>query len=299
MLLILIKRVPNFWQSTTNINHEVLRSNMIDISDSEIIRNGNSLILAYDHGTEHGPVDFEPLPESAEPKHVFEVAKHDAVTAIALQKGNAEYYRKWQRENEADSAPLLVKLNGNSNLAERDDYYSPKQCSVRYAVEELGAKAVGYTMYAGSVHEDEMWKEFREVQEEARKYDVPVVMWSYPRGKGIENNPDYSGQKDPEVVAYGARLGLELGADMVKCKYPGSQQDWKQLEDVTGDMKTVMSGGSKRSDEAFLEDVHSTIEVGGNGLAVGRNVFQREEPEELLDKLEPVIFEDKEPSEVL
>ena len=273
---------------------------MIDISDSEILRNGNSLILAYDHGTEHGPVDFEPMPESAEPKHVFKVSRHDAVTAIALQKGNAEYYRKWQEENDAhDSAPLLVKLNGNSNLPKRDDYYSPKQCSVRYAVEELDAAAVGYTMYAGSLHEDKMWKEFREVQEEARKYGVPVVMWSYPRGKGIEENKDYSGQKDPEVVAYGARLGLELGADMVKCKYPGKQEDWQRLEENVGDLKTVMSGGSKRSDKAFLQDVQDTLEVGGNGLAVGRNIFQRENPEKLLDKLEGVIFEGKTAEEVL
>lgn len=256
--------------------------------------------MAYDHGTEHGPVDFEPMPESADPRHVFEVARHDAVTAIALQKGNAEYYREWREKNGVeDGAPLLVKLNGNSNLPERKDYYSPKQCSVEYAVEELDADAVGYTMYAGSIHEDEMWKEFREVQEEARKYNVPVVMWSYPRGKGIEENPDYSGQKDPDVVAYGARLGLELGADMVKCKYPGEQEDWKQLEEQVKGLKTVMSGGSKRSDREFLEDVHDTIEVGGNGLAVGRNIFQRQNPEKLLDKLEEVIYRGKEPGQVL
>lgn len=268
--------------------------------DSPIYRNGNSLILAYDHGTEHGPVDFEPMPKSADPRHVFEVARHDAVTAIALQKGNAEYYRRWQEKNDLeDGAPLLVKLNGNSNLAEREDYYSPKQCSVEYAVEELDADAIGYTMYAGSLNEDEMWEDFREVQEAAREYGIPVVMWSYPRGKGIQNNPEYSGQKDPEVVAYGARLGLELGADMVKCKYPGSQEDWKHLEDQVAELKTVMSGGSKRSDRDFLEDVHATIDVGGNGLAVGRNIFQREDPESLLDKLEKVIFEEKKPGDIL
>lgn len=273
---------------------------MKPFDDSPIARNGNSLILAYDHGTEHGPVDFEPMPESSEPTRVFEVGRHDAVTAIALQKGNAEYYRKWERENGIDdAAPLLVKLNGNSNLAKRDDYYSPKQCSVEYAVEELDADAIGYTLYAGSLHEDEMWEDFREVQEEAREYGIPVVMWSYPRGKGIEENDDYSGQKDPEVVAYGARLGLELGADMVKCKYPGKKEDWEKLESVVGEMKTVMSGGSKRSDRAFLEDVHDTISVGGNGLAVGRNIFQRDEPSGLLDKLEKVIYEEKSPEEVL
>lgn len=269
---------------------------MKDFEDSPIICNGNSLIVAYDHGTEHGPVDFEPNPESADPRHVFEVAKHDAVTALAVQKGVAEtYYSEYE-----DNVNLLLKLNGNSSLRKPDDYYSPKQCSVKYAVEELGADAIGYTMYAGSDYEDQMWKEFREVQEEARKYDVPVVMWAYPRGHGIEDNSDYDGDTDPEVVAYAARLGLELGADMVKCKYPGSQEGWKQIEDNLGNkMKTVMSGGSKRSDEAFLEDIHSTLEVGGNGLAVGRNIFQRENPEELLDKLEGVIFESKNPAEVL
>jgi class I fructose-bisphosphate aldolase len=271
---------------------------MKDIDDSPITRNGNSLIVAYDHGTEHGPVDFEPMPKSADPTHVFDVARHDAVTAIALQKGNAEYYRRWQEETGHNGAPLLVKLNGNSNLAHREDYFSPKQCSVKYAVEELDAEAVGYTMYSGSIHEDEMWEDFRQVQEEARKYGVPVVMWSYPRGEGIQNNPEYSGQKDPDVVAYGARLGLELGADMVKCKYPGEQEDWQKVEEAVPGFKTVMSGGSKRSDMAFLEDIHDTMEVGGNGLAVGRNIFQRENPEELLDKLEKVIFEGQEPEEL-
>jgi class I fructose-bisphosphate aldolase len=51
-----------------------------------------------------------------------------------------------------------------------------------------------------------------------------------------------------------------------------------------------MSGGSKRSDDAFLDDVRATIDAGANGLAVGRNVFQREDPEALLDALNDVIF---------
>jgi len=261
---------------------------MRDFSDSPILRNGNSLILAYDHGTEHGPIDFEPNPESTDPRHVFEVAKHDSVTCLAVQKGIAEaYYPEYEED-----VTLMVKLNGNSDLRSPEDYYSPKQCTVKYAVEELGAEAVGYTMYAGSDYEDQMWKEFREVQEEARKYDVPVVMWAYPRGHGIEENPDYDGDTDPDVIAYAARLGLELGADMVKVKYPGSKEDMEHVVNVTGKTKVVMSGGSKRSDEAFLEDVQNTIDAGGNGLAVGRNIFQRENPEQILDKLEDVIFQE-------
>ena len=260
---------------------------MMNTSNSPIFRDGNMLILAYDHGLEHGPVDFEPNPASADPRNVFEVASHDAVTALAVHKGLAEtYYSDYE-----DDVPLLLKLNGSSSLGKRDDYYSPKQCTVKYAVEELGADAVGYTMYAGSDHEDEMWEDFREVQEEARKYDVPVVMWAYPRGHGIEDSQQYESDTDPDVIAYAARLGLELGADVVKCKYPGSKEETEKVLRNTGEMKFVMSGGSKRSDEAFLNDVAATIDAGGNGLAVGRNIFQREDPEGVLDKLEEVIYE--------
>ena len=268
---------------------------MKDFDDSPIVRNGNTLIVAYDHGLEHGPSDFDPQPESADPRHVFEVAKHDAVTAVAVQKGVAEaYYPEYE-----DDVNLLVKLNGTSNLWEPNDHFSPLNCSVEYAVEELGADAVGYTMYAGSDFEADMAEEFRRVQEEARKYGVPVVMWAYPRGHGIEGKQEYGGDTDPDVISYAARIGLELGADMVKCKYPGTSEGWQQLEEVTGKMKSVMSGGSKASDREFLEDVHSVVSAGGNGLAVGRNVFQREDPERLLDRLEGVIFEQKDVDDVM
>ena len=271
---------------------------MKDMDNSAITRNGNSLIVAYDHGLEHGPSDFDPMPESADPKHVFEVAQHDAVTALALQKGNAEYYRSWQEENDGDT-PLLVKLNGNSNLWNPDDHHSPLNCSVRYAAEELDADAVGFTVYAGSDNEDLMFEEFRRIQEEARRYDIDVVMWAYPRGHGIADRDTWDSSTATEVISYAARIGLELGADMVKCKYPGTREGWEEVHDVTRGMKTVMSGGSKASDEEFLSDVHNVVSAGGNGLAVGRNIFQRDNPEELLDKLEAVIFEEKSLEEVL
>jgi class I fructose-bisphosphate aldolase len=55
--------------------------------------------------------------------------------------------------------------------------------------------------------------------------------------------------------------------------------------------KVLLSGGSKTSDRAFLEQVEAAIDAGAGGLAVGRNVFQRENPEALLDALEQVIYE--------
>ncbi|XVH31202.1 class I fructose-bisphosphate aldolase [Haloferacaceae archaeon DSL9] len=252
---------------------------MIPLADSAITRDEKVLILAYDHGLEHGPVDFDPVPETADPERVFEVATHDAVTALAVQKGIAEaHYPSYE-----DDVTLLMKLNGTSNLwmGEPD---SAVNCSVDYAA-DIGADAVGFTVYGGSNNEIEMVEEFREAQEAARRNDMSVVMWSYPRGQGLKNDTS------PDTIAYAARLGLELGADVTKIKYPGSTEAMEKACRMAGNSKVVMSGGSKADDRAFLETVESAMNAGAAGLAVGRNVFQRENPTELLDALEAVIYE--------
>ena len=252
---------------------------MRPLDDSPIARDGKLLILAMDHGLEHGPVDFESVPETVDPDTVFDIARHDAVTAMAVQKGVAErYYPSY-----SDDVNLLAKLNGTSNLW-MGEPYSPTNWTVDYAV-EVGADAVGYTVYGGSNREAEMFEDFRDIQESARAHDLPVVMWSYPRGQGVKNDTSDS------VIAYASRIALELGADVAKVKYPGSREAMEWAVASAGDVKVVMSGGSKVSDLAFLESVESVMNAGGKGLAVGRNVWQREDPERMLDALERVIFQ--------
>ena len=250
-------------------------------ADSAITRDEKALILAYDHGLEHGPVDFEPVPSTTDPKRIFEIATHDAVTALAVQKGVAEaHYPDYE-----DEVTLLAKLNGTSNLwmGEPD---SAVNWSVEYAA-ELGADAIGFTLYGGSNNEIEMAGEFRDAQEAARAHDMGIVMWSYPRGQGLKNDTS------TDTIAYAARQALELGADIAKVKYPGSKAAMEWAVQSAADTKVVMSGGSKTDDLAFLETVESAIDAGAKGLAVGRNVFQRENPIQILDALERVIFEEE------
>jgi class I fructose-bisphosphate aldolase len=252
---------------------------MIPIDDAPITRDGKILVLAYDHGLEHGPSDFADVPESADPSRTFEAATHPAVTSIAVQKGVAEaYYPSYE-----DDVNLLLKLNGTSNLwmGEPD---SAVNCSVEYA-NDLGASSVGFTLYGGSNHEIEMAEEFAQAQERAREHDLPVVMWSYPRGQGLKNDTKSS------VISYASRLALELGADVAKVKYPGSKEGMEDAVRMAGKTNVIMSGGSKRSDRAFLESVKAVMDAGGKGLAVGRNVWQRENPTRILDALEKVIHE--------
>jgi len=260
---------------------------MRPFEDSPISRDGKVLILAYDHGLEHGPVDFEAVPETKDPEAVWDVATHDAVSAMAVQKGVAEaYYPSYE-----DDVNLLAKLNGTSNLwmGEPD---SAVNWSVDYAA-EVGADAIGFTMYGGSNKEVEMAEQFRDAQEAAREHDLPVVMWSYPRGQGLKNDTK------PDTIAYAARQALELGADIAKVKYPGSSEAMARAVDMAGPTEVVMSGGSKTSDRDFLETVKGAIDAGAKGLAVGRNVWQRENPAAFLNGLEAVIYEETSVEEAL
>ena len=260
---------------------------MLPDADAAITRDGKALILAYDHGIEHGPVDFEPNPETADPERVFDLATHDAVTALAVGKGVAEaYYRRY-----GDDVSLLAKRNGTCELwmGEPD---SAVNWSVEYAA-ELGADAIGFTLYGGSNNEVEMAEEFRDAQEAARANDMGVVMWSYPRGQGLKNDTS------PDTIAYAARLGRSRVLDLRDVGTEFQPEAMGEAARMAGPTKVVMSGGSKTDDRAFLETVAGAIDGGAKGLAVGRNVFQRENPEEILGALEAVIFEEASVDEAL
>jgi class I fructose-bisphosphate aldolase len=246
---------------------------------SSLTRDGRTIVLAHDHGLEHGPEGFSEVPERLDPETIFDLATHDAVGCLAVQKGLAETYLPSYPE-----VDVLLKCNGTSNLWSGEPY-SPQTCSVDYAA-DLGAAAIGYTVYPGSNREPEMMEEFRDVQEAAREHDLPIALWSYARGQPIKRT------RTRETVAYAARIGLELGADFTKVKYPGSKENLAHAVDAAADANVLMSGGSKTDDVGFLETVEGAIDAGVAGLAVGRNVWQREQPEGMLDALEQVVYED-------
>ncbi len=260
---------------------------MRPVGDSPLVRNDKTIVLAHDHGVEHGPKQFSGVEERLDPNHIFEMATHDAVTALAVGKGLTEtYYPSYE-----DDVNLLAKLNGGSDLW-MGDPYSPKNWTVDYAA-ELGVDAIGYTIYPGVNEEPQMFKDFRTVQEAARDHDLPIALWAYPRGQAVKEH------RSKDIIAYSTRLGLELGSDFTKVKYPRSKENMAYAVKAAADNRVLLSGGSKTSDRDFLELVEECMDVGVSGLAVGRNVWQRENPYEMLDMLEEVVFEGKTTDEVL
>jgi class I fructose-bisphosphate aldolase len=245
----------------------------------KIMKNGRVLILAMDQGMEHGPSDFND--RNINPEYVCGIAAKGGFTGFALQKGIAKHYK----ECYSGKVPLVLKLNGRTNLVPKDEIYSSQVASVKEAV-ALGADAIGYTIYVGSPREADLFRDFGRVQEEAEDYGLPTIVWAYPRGKHV---PD---EKSADVISYAARAALELGADIVKVNYPGSVDGFRKVVAAAGRCRVISAGGSKLSDDQFIAKVKDVMNGGGAGLAVGRNVWQHDNPLKITEEIKKIVFAD-------
>jgi len=252
------------------------------MSFSKITRDGRALLLAYDHGMEHGTADFNQ--KSIDPEKILELAESGYFTGVIFQKGVAEkYYRPG-----VNHAPLIIKLNGKTSLTGDPEPYSPLLCSVEEAV-SLGASALGYTIYIGSKYESRMMKEFSQVEQEADKQGLPLIAWMYPRGRAV-----FGKEFSPEVLSYAARVALELGAEMVKIPYTGDPKSFSWVVKAAGKVKVVVQGGPKTGERDFLKMVKDILAAGASGVAVGRNIWQAKDPLLMAEKVAKIIWQKRE-----
>ena len=254
--------------------------------------NGTLLMLPIDQGLEHGPVDFLANPPALDPEFQLKLAKEGGYSGIVFEVGLATKYMR----DYVGEVPLVLKLNGKTNIPPADNALSPVMASVEDAV-RLGAEAVGYTLYVGSPAQAEDFVQFGRVRQEAERYGMPVIVWSYPRGSAVEVK---GGQETLYAVEYAARVANELGADIVKLNLPKCDEgrlktpkDYAAIEwdnhsdaDVTritqrvvaaaGRAMVLFSGGSKLGDEDLVAKAHACMAGGATGLIFGRNMWQRE-----------------------
>jgi class I fructose-bisphosphate aldolase len=139
--------------------------------------NGTLMLLPIDQGLEHGPIDFFDNPDALDTDWVLRLAVEGNFSGIAYHIGLAEKYHKQY----AGRVPLVLKINGKTNIPPDDNSFSPLTSSVEDAV-RLGASAVGYTLYVGSPSQDRDLQQADDVRRACEKYGMPLIVWSYPRG---------------------------------------------------------------------------------------------------------------------
>lgn len=247
---------------------------------------GTMLLLPIDQGLEHGPIDFFVNPDALDPRFQLQLAKEGGFSGIVFHVGIAAKYMR----DYAGDVPLVLKINGKTNVPSEKYAFSPLDASVQDAV-RLGADAVGYTLYVGSVMQAEDIAQMARVREECDRLGMPLIVWAYPRGEAI----DMRGGRDTlYAIDYAARAALELGADVIKINVPDldperNRQSPKPYNELrlteeeaarkvvasAGRAFVLFSGGTRVSDAELLRKADLAMKAGATGLIFGRNMWQR------------------------
>ena len=243
---------------------------------------GRTVIAPMDHGVSNGPmkgiIDIDKTVESI---------SQGGADAILMHKGIVEQGHRGYGKD----IGLIVHLSASTSLAP-----NPNNKVIVTSVEkaiQLGADAVSVHVNLGSETESEMLQELGEISETCSYWGIPLLAMMYPRGQKVEN------EHDVELVKHAARVGSELGVDIVKTNYTGDPDSFKEV--VEGALvPVVIAGGPKvDTDEELLQMVKDSIEVGGAGVAFGRNLFQAENPGKITKAISEVVHNDLEVNEAL
>ncbi len=221
---------------------------------------GRAVIVALDHGLLDGPIEG-----FTDPGETIAKVIAGGADAILTSYGIAEKYQE-----ELSRVGLILRADGAAtNLGTPSD---GSASTPFFGVEDalrLGADALVVTAMPGCEKEEPTLTNLAHMTREAHQWGMPVLGEMVPGG--FDGPPETRGT---EAVAFAARLGAELGADFIKAPYA------ENYGEVTAKTfaPVVILGGSKGDEREMLANIASAIKAGGAGVAIGRNVFQCENP---------------------
>jgi predicted phospho-2-dehydro-3-deoxyheptonate aldolase len=234
-------------------------------------QDNHTVIVPMDHGVTIGPISGITNMQQITDKLVK--GKADA---ILVHKGIA-------KRIDVGNAGLIVMLSGMSNLSPNING-KVQVCSVQEAI-RIGADAVSVHVNVGAQDEDKMLQNLGKVSNQCDVYGIPLLAMMYPRGPKIQN------EHAPDAVAHAARIGAELGADIIKTNYTGSIDTFKDVTESCP-VPVLIAGGPKcKTLEEILQTTADSMKAGAAGLSIGRNVFQCDNPTTIVKALSAIVHE--------
>lgn len=301
----------------SNRSPQVLRNLAAIMNTGRLANTGYMSILPVDQGIEHtAGASFSPNPIYFDPENIVKLAIEGGCNAVATTFGNlAIIARKY-----AHKIPLIVKINHNELLT-----YPAKYDQIMFgSVEEawnLGAAAIGATIYFGSEESNRQIIEVAAAFERAHDLGMATILWCYTRNVAFKKGGiDYHTAAD--LTGQANHLGVTIQADIIKQKLPGlnggftavgySKSTPKMYSEMSSDhpidlcryqvincymgrIGLINSGGESKGMYDRADAVRTAVinkRAGGMGLISGRKAFQRPMNEgiELLNAIQDVYL---------
>ncbi len=237
-------------------------------------KSGRSVVVPMDHGVTSGPIYGLTDMRSA----VNAVAEGGA-NAVLLHKGIViAGHRRYGKD-----IGLIIHLSASTSLGP-DPLNKVLVTTVEEAI-RLGADAVSMHVNVGADTEPKMLKNLGVVAMVCEEWSMPLLAMVYPRGKKVKN------EHEPELVMHAARVGAELGADIIKTNYTGDPDSFKEVI-RSCPVPVIIAGGPKANTDAeVMKMVEDAISAGASGVSIGRNVFQHKNPVEMTRAISKVVHE--------
>ncbi len=234
---------------------------------------GKTIIVPMDHGVSAGPI-----------AGLIDMGK--TVDAVANGGANAVLGHiglpLYGHRQCGKDIGLILHVSASTSLAP-DPNSKVIVNSVTRAL-TMGADGVSIHVNIGANDEKRMLYDFGILSSECRRWGMPLLAMMYARGEKIKKETDVS------VVKQAARVGAELGADIVKCAYTGSPETFREV--VEGCPVPVIIAGGERmeTDRDVFQMIYDSISVGAAGVSIGRNVFQHTDPERVITAIHALVF---------
>ncbi len=242
----------------------IKRMNRIFASD------GKALIVAMDHAGMDGPCQG-----LEDPGKTIQSIVAGGADAILTTYGVVRHFSK-----ELAKIGVILRTDGGATALTEGSFPSRLFFPIEDAL-RFGADAVAVNAYPGGEREAETLQNLAHITSEAHKWGLPVLAEMVPGGFNSSKE-----SRTTENVSISARIGSELGADIIKTPYTPN------FNDVVSKcyVPVVILGGSKRGKERdMLADIKSAIDAGASGVAIGRNIWQADDPRAMTAAIAAII----------
>jgi DhnA family fructose-bisphosphate aldolase class Ia len=234
---------------------------------------GNSLCIAADHGGIAGPMEGINDPAQLVGQCVAGGADCILTTrGFARAAGDA-----WDR-----STSLLLRLTGGFTVL--GGTFEEELITTPQAAVEFGAAGAAVTVKFGHEREGEFTRNASMVADECARLGLPLMVEAMAKGKDLRST-------DPKGVKLAARAAMELGADIIKTYYTGDPDSFREVVEGCPIPILILGGPKTDSDEQVVSDVYYAMQAGARGIAMGRNIWQRKNPQPMIEAMAGLIHE--------
>jgi DhnA family fructose-bisphosphate aldolase class Ia len=192
----------------------------------------------------------------------------------------------------AGEISLILKCSSLSPYhPQRDVWVSSVEDALR-----LGADAIAMAMTVGSPEQPHLMRNLAQLVGRAEAFALPVIVHAYPNGELVPPEEHYT----VERVAYATRMAVELGVDIVKTFYTGSAESFAQIVEVASPALVVAAGGPKlETDADVFQMAYDVVQSGAAGITFGRNIWQSEDPQRMVEILNQIVHHGATPEAAL